>query len=308
MTVFILVIFSTIFACSSSDSTVDAPEECNAPCDKLADCSQGEITKDECLLQCELISNISRPESFTAIIDCLNGPGCDPDSCLVQAADQIADSVLDDFLSAMCTKANQCDQVEIDTCSSQQLAVSEIKELKTYTDANIACLAGCYTDMNCPGSGQVLDDDILKECKQECDLEIDDSQDRGECEDIAGTWTLESISCSGQDQQLGNFSITQTIEAKCGLSVIVTPDGSCSISMPGSYEYDNGSLTWNIDSIDCGGCPDCTDNPAANISIGNISRSFDGNDLILNLNVSPDLTDLGISFCDSGFMIMVYGR
>jgi len=160
-------------ACSSGGGNGNQSLACEDACNKMNQCDPDEYLMVECLGECGMIADVLRGQAFDSVVACIGAAPCaalDPEACMQQAADEIDDSVLDEFLDTICDKDVECEGGDKPTCLAEMKADEDLQELKIISDAGLDCLGACLSSKSC---AELAVGDPLEACAMDCDISFD---------------------------------------------------------------------------------------------------------------------------------------
>jgi len=301
----IIVGFFFLFSCGGGSSN-NSKDKCDAICEKLGGCDPVEFEKESCLDTCSDFDELFRPSVLDAMEACVQDTPCetlDPDVCFSEADAQVPDSVLDDFLDAICTQMASCGGKDKDSCISEARVDPEINGFKKIKDEKLSCVSECFSEIPC----EQFNENTMSQCMTDCGLDFGGSEETP-CEDFSGDWILESVSCSGVEKDITNVNITLNITVTCYISFQAISEG-CTILYQSSLDK-NGDLYLNFDSRTCGAdCSQewCTDDSNMDLSV-QMSLQMVNSDVVFSYNVTQELVDNDLTPCQVGeFEVAVFG-
>jgi hypothetical protein len=170
------VVILVVAGCSSDDSNT-----CKDVCAKAAECDSSEDISD-CESECTEMKGKIRPGAFSEAANCILTTDCstlDMDTCLLEAATNVPNSVVDTLISEVCAKNVECEFSTLEQCTSEyegDFYQGEAVMYKMFNDASLQCVSDCITGKTC----EVLADESVDQyelCTTGCGLsfESDDS-------------------------------------------------------------------------------------------------------------------------------------
>ena len=292
---------------TSANGTVLTQENsdlCDRTCDRLLTCDAEEFTN--CAAECRNMALMLNQTVFTGLGDCVASRSCtdlDMDVCMTQGLQNVPDSTVDPLFETMCNKMSTCMAgVDVPGCVSELQSDEEMTMFRILNQNALSCFGECLTGSTCAE----LDsegDGVFEDCLVACDADFggdDDGDGDGEaCGDIAGLWTMASVSCSGSAISLENVNLTQTISADCHMEITVDANG-CTMSHSGDYSRTPGGSTLAVTSTcgeTCG--DDCTPQTGGPVGFDVSLDSGSGN-LVMTYNVTEDVITANMSACAPG--------
>ncbi len=309
---------STTGNMNDSDSTVNVGEAsangtvltqensdlCDRICDQLLACDAEEYSN--CAAECRNMALMLNQTVFTALADCVAVQSCtdlDVDICMTQGLQNVPDSTVNPLFETMCNKMNTCMAgVDVPGCVAELQSDEEMTMFRILNQNALSCFGECLSGSTCAE----LDsegDGVFEDCLVACDADFGSGDDGGvdgeACGDIAGIWTMASVSCSGSALSLENVNLTQTISADCHMEITVDANG-CTMSHSGNYSRTPGGSTLAVTGAcgeTCG--DDCTPQIGGPVEFDVSLDSSSGN-LVMTYNVTEDVITANMSPCAAG--------
>ncbi|MBN2530898.1 MAG: hypothetical protein JXR76_31215 [Deltaproteobacteria bacterium] len=291
---------------TSANGTVYTQEnatQCQETCAKMRTCDTDEFS--DCEAVCAQMAVMLNSQLFDSLYTCVAAQDCahmDPEQCMADGLRDVPDSVIDPFIDTLCDKVVSCvSEVTKDACIVEQKSDEEMLGFKLLNENALQCVGECLTDATCAQLDS-QGDSTFESCMVACDAAFGDDEvdnPEGACSDIAGSFTMMSISCSGTDVDAESTILTQQITADCLTEISVT-NPNCSMTYSGEFFPSDGQGTLEILST-CGeGCS------AESCNTQSVPVEFDvsfmpGVDsLVLNFNVTQDVLDANMTPCALG--------
>ncbi len=159
-------------SCGSSDG--GSTHSCAEVCAHIVECDTSE-TEATCLADCSSFEDIMRSDVFDALGVCVMAADCavimdgGPEACMMGLTDAVDDSVLDSFITSICTKATECgDPTTVEDCEYQMKDTDDFDMFKLFKDSALSCVSSCITALECAS----MADDSIENCMVGCGIDM----------------------------------------------------------------------------------------------------------------------------------------